>query len=142
MNLISYDNLLFIKENLTLINLLAGVFSFIIGISPLLMDRDSLERQTKPLIIEFTAFIFLIYTILIIGLDFIASKPLYRKNMCISHKEKYYIDYEFKKYFYLNDKLYIKEVGEDNYLLINLSNKIYYKMPISEDYKYYKKRCN
>jgi hypothetical protein len=142
MNIISYNNILFIKENLVLINILAGFVSFMIGISPLFIEREVLEKQTKPIIIEFTAFIFLIYTISSGILGYISDKPLYRKNQCISYKEKYYIDNEFKKYFYLEDKLLIKELGDENYLLKNLNSHILYKMPISEDYKFKKINCN
>lgn len=139
--MISYSNILFVKENLILINILAGIFSFIIGVSPLMIDREMIERQTKPVLLEFTAFIFLLYTIIGFGLDWVASEPLYKKYNCISFKEKYYVDNEFKKYFYLEDKMYIKEVGEENYLLLNLNNKILYKMPMTEDFKYKKVDC-
>lgn len=139
--MISYDNLLFIKENLVLINILTGVFSFMLGIAPLLIDRESLEKQSKPIIIEFTAFIFLLYTIAVVCLGYISKKPLFKENSCIKHLEHYYIDNEFKEFFYLNDKLFIKKIGEENYLLYNLNNKIYYKMSTTEDYKYQKVNC-
>lgn len=140
--MISIENLIFIKENLFVINIMTGVFSFFLGIAPLLMERETLERQSKPIIIEFTAFVFLMYTFLILALSYISDRPIFIENNCIKQKEKYYITNEFKDYFYLNDKLLIKKLGDNNYLLLNLSNKIFYKMPISEDFKYEKSSCN
>lgn len=133
----SYDNLIFIKENLTLLNYLTGIISFIIGISPLLVDRETLEKHNKPVWIETSAFIFLIYMIFLLFMQIYAERPLYKKNDCILKKEVYFYDEDFKSI--INKKYQIKDIGEQNYLL--KSNSHFLIIPKKHDYRYKKIKC-
>ena len=133
----SYDNLILIKENLTLLNYLTGIISFIIGISPLLVDRETLEKHNKPLWIETTAFIFLIYMIFLLFMQIYAERPLYKKKDCIIKKDIYFHNEDFK--YIINKKYQIEDIGEQNYLMKSKHN--FLIIPKKSDYKYKKIKC-
>lgn len=135
------STLLLIKSNLTLLNIVFAIISFLIGISPLFMDRESLNKQTTPFWVELSALMFLIFTVFMFSLDYFATIPLYKLETCIKYKNSYLTKLEFVQYYDRNKKIKIKDAGDSNYLVQNLKTKELYELSIKEDYKYQQSSC-
>ena len=133
-------SLYFIKSNLQLINYASAMVSFIIGISPLLMNREAVEKSNKPFLIELSAAFFLIFTLFLIFLDYASYKPFFKKYECIILKEKYEKQLEFN-YYHKKKLLKILEIGDDNYFLKNLKTSDTIELDIKKDYQYKKTDC-
>lgn len=133
--------LFLIKSNLPILNLISAVISFFIGISPLFMDRESISKQKTPFWVELSAMAFLVFTIFMVSLDYLANMPLYKPETCLKYKSSYLTKLEFIKYYDLNKKIKIKDIGDSNYLVFNLRTKELYELPVKEDYKYQKVSC-
>ena len=138
--MIDGSSLYFIKSNLQVINYASAIISFIIGISPLLMNREAVEKSNKPFLIELSAAFFLIFTLLLIFLDFVAYKPFFKKHDCIILKDKYENQLEFHQY-HKRKLLKILEIGSDNYFLKNIKTSDTLELDIKNDYQYKKTNC-
>ena len=137
--MLEVETIIFVKKNLTLLNYIVGIISFLFGVSPLFMEREKVEKQANVIYIEISAAIFLIFTISMFSLDFISNINLLKKNTCISLKKEYKKELPFKElYPYRKGK--IIKVGDENYLVKN--NKYLRELDIKEDYKYNIIKCS
>lgn len=134
-----FNTLVIIKSNLKLLNVLSALVSFFIGISPLFMNKDQISKPTRPFWVELSAVSFLLFTVLMYSLDFIADLPLYKAGSCLQYKNSYLTQLEFVEYYSRDKKLKVKLVGSDNYLVQNLKTSELYELPIKDDFKY--SRC-
>lgn len=135
----SLSSLFLIKENLFLVKFLITAFFLIFGIAPLFI-RGMTEAQSKPIVIEITAFVILITTIIVFVLDLTAKRPLFNENDCIA-LSGYYSETisEFPEINHmLKNKIKIKKIGEDHYLVTN--GIVLTQLSTKSDFKY--KKCN
>lgn len=139
--MIDDSTLYLIKSNLQMINYASAIVSFLIGISPLLMNREAVEKTSRPFLVELSAAFFLIFTIMLIFLDFVSTKPFFKENQCLVLKDKYENKLEFPSYH--KSKVFkVISIGSDVYLLRNIRTNDTVETEIKEDFKFRKTLCN
>ena len=138
--MLDIETIIFIKKYLTTLNYIVGIISFLIGVSPLMMEREKVEKQANVIYIEISAAIFLLFTISMVSLDYISDIDLLKVGSCVSLKEKYVKELDFKELHLSNKFLKIKKLGEDSYLVQN-KNGYFSKIKRKNDYKYNNVKC-
>lgn len=134
--------IIFIKENLIILHYFVGISSFFIGVSPLFLDREKVQKQANVYYIEISAAVFFLFTISMLSLDYISGKPLFKETQCIQIRDSYVDDIPFKQIVkYYQGGSTIKEVGSNHYLLYNFPTKTYSALEITEDFKFKQIKC-
>lgn len=139
--MIDPSTLYFIKSNLTVLSYISSSVSFLFGISPLIMDKESVSRHNTPFWIEVSAAFLLIFNIFMFSLDSVADKPMFREQTCLTLKKKYFTRLEFSD-MYSRKVIKIVTTGSNNYLVQNQDSREKYELPIREDFRYKETECN
>lgn len=134
------ETLILLKKFYTLINFLVAFASFGAGISPLFMDKEKLSQARKPILVEISAMIFVIFTLSTLALEYFVDRPVFKNNNCIQLKSNYLADVEFSE-LKSPDLYRIIKTGKDNYLIKNLRNDNILSFPIRKDYQYKRSTC-
>lgn len=133
--------LLFLKKFYTLFNYLVFFISFAAGISPLFVDKQKLGEARKPILVEISAMIFVIFTLSTLALEFLVDRPVFRPNSCVQLRPNYLADVEFSE-LRSPDLYRVLKVGNNNYLIRNLRNNNILSVPIRKDYQYRRNSCS
>lgn len=140
--MLDLDTIIFIKENLTGLHYLVGITSFFLGISPLFLDREKVQKQANVYYIEISAAVFLLFTISMITLGLISSKAIFKEGNCVQIKNEYIEEIPFNELLkYHHGENLIKSISSNHYLLYNYNSKIYKSLDTPEDYKYNQVKC-
>lgn len=134
------NTLYFVKSNITVISYLSSSISFLFGISPLIMDKESVSKHNTPFWLEISAAFLLAFNIFMFSLESIADKPMFKQNQCMSLKQKYLNRLEFSEE-YSRKFIKILKIGNDNYLVENIKNTEKYELPIRDDFRYKQYDC-
>lgn len=134
--------LILIKSNLKLLNVVSAIVSFLIGISPLFMEREQMGKQKTPFWVELSAVAFLVFTLFMVSLDYLADLPLYKGGVCLKYKNSYLTKLEFVEFYPRDKKIRVQKIGDEHYLVYNLKTRELYELPTKEDYKYQRVSCS
>ena len=104
------------------------------------MDKEKLSQARKPILVEISAMIFVMFTLSTLALEFLVDRPIFKQNSCIQLKANYLADVEFSE-LRSPDLYRIIKTGKDNYLIKNLTNNNILSFPIRKDYKYKRSPC-
>jgi hypothetical protein len=138
--MVDSNTLYIIKSNITVISYISSSVSFLFGISPLIMDKESVSKHNTPFWIEVSAAFLLVFNIFMFSLDSFADKPMFPEQYCLTLKKKYFSRLEFAD-MYDRKVIKIVKIGSNNYLVQNQESREKYELPIRDDFRYKETEC-